>query len=97
MSTLLFILMLQHVMHQSDIPPNEKDYKSVTFTTLYKQLNNNKISTLYYTKEAQNVYIVTKDNKYEKVINLDTDEFVKKMTNSKAVMKSMNYSLERKL
>ena len=63
MSTLLFILMLQNVMHQSDIPPNEKDYKSVTFTTLYKQLNNNKISTLYYTKEAQNVYIVTKDNK----------------------------------
>ena len=90
MSTLLFILMLQNVMHQSDIPPNEKDYKSVTFTTLYKQLNNNKISTLYYTKEAQNVYIVTKDNKYEKVINLDTDEFVKKMTNSKAVMKSTN-------
>lgn len=90
MSTLLFILMLQHLMHQSDIPPNEKDYKSVTFTTLYKQLNNNKISTLYYTKEAQNVYIVTKDNKYEKVINLDTDEFVKKMTNSKAVMKSTN-------
>lgn len=90
MSTLLFILMLQHVMHQSDIPPNEKDYKSVTFTTLYKQLNNNKVSTLYYTKEAQNVYIVTKDNKYEKVINLDTDEFVKKLTNSKAVMKSTN-------
>lgn len=90
MSTLLFILMLQHVMHQSDIPPNEKDYKSVTFTTLYKQLDNNKVSTLYYTKEAQNVYIVTKDNKYEKVINLDTDEFVKKMTNSKAVMKSKN-------
>lgn len=90
MSTLLFILMLQHLMHQSAILPNEKDYKSVTFTTLYKQLDNNKISTLYYTKEAQNVYIVTKDNKYEKVINLDTDEFVKKMTNSKAVMKSTN-------
>ena len=90
MSTLLFILLSQLVRNQSDIPPNEKDYKSVTFTTLYKQLDNNKISTLYYTKEAQNVYIVTKDNKYEKVINLDTDEFVKKMTNSKAVMKSKN-------
>ena len=48
MSTLLFILMLQNVMHQSDIPPNEKDYKSVTFTTLYKQLDNNKVSTLYF-------------------------------------------------
>ena len=90
MSTLLFILLSQLVRNQSDISPNEKDYKSVTFTTLYKQLDNNKISTLYYTKEAQNVYIVTKDNKYEKVINLDTDEFVKKMTNSKAVMKSTN-------
>ena len=55
MSTLLFILMLQNVMHQSDIPPNEKDYKSVTFTTLYKQLNNNKISKLYKTKEEKNV------------------------------------------
>ena len=90
MSTLLFIVITQIIRHQPDIPPNEKDYKSVTFTTLYKQLDNNKISTLYYTKEAQNVYIVTKDNKYEKVINLDTDEFVKKMTNSKAVMKSTN-------
>lgn len=89
LSTLLFIVITQIIRHQPDIPPNEKDYKSVTFTTLYKQLDNGKVATLYYTKETPTVYIVTKDDKYEKVINLDTDDFVDKLVNSKAVMKAI--------
>lgn len=90
LSTLMFITILQIIKHQSDIPPQEKEYQSVTFTTLYKQLNSNKVSILYYTKGRPNVYIVTKGDKYEKVINLDTDDFVNRLVNSKAVMKTID-------
>lgn len=90
LSTLMFITISQIIKHQSDIPPQEKEYQSVTFTTLYKQLNSNKVSILYYTKGRPNVYIVTKEDKYEKVINLDTDDFVNRLVNSKAVMKTID-------
>lgn len=93
LSTLVFVGILQITKIVINAP-NEKDYKSVSFEVFYKQLAEDKIATIYYTKDNNKVYIITKEKdetkKYEQVVNLDTYTFTSKITGSKAVIKNVS-------
>lgn len=55
--------------------PNEKDFKTITMNQLNSQLKGTKIDTIYYAENNNSIYIITKDNKLETILNPRTDEF----------------------